>query len=103
MSLGTLLVSPLRRSLFATSFTGINIKLESPGTSWPRSLGARSFTQTCISRATHYETLGVPQNATKGQIKSSFYSVRCEARLVCFALMYRVKLAQQEISPGYQS
>ncbi|KAF8604830.1 DnaJ-domain-containing protein [Ceratobasidium sp. AG-I] len=79
MSLGTLLVSPLRRSLFATSFNGINIKFEPPRANclniWSRFLGARTITQTCISRATHYETLGVPQNATKGQIKSSFYGL----------------------------
>ncbi|CEL58752.1 Chaperone protein DnaJ OS=Geobacillus kaustophilus (strain HTA426) GN=dnaJ PE=3 SV=1 [Rhizoctonia solani AG-1 IB] len=35
----------------------------------------RYFSQTCIFRTTHYETLGVPQNATKGQIKASFYNL----------------------------
>ncbi|KAG8790787.1 hypothetical protein FRC12_011012 [Ceratobasidium sp. 428] len=74
MSLGSFFVSPARRSLFATSFSGINSELGLLKICCPR-FGSRSFTCAQVTRTTHYEILGVPQNATKGQIKSSFYGL----------------------------
>ncbi|CAE6522223.1 unnamed protein product [Rhizoctonia solani] len=73
MSLGTLFVRPIRP--ITTSFSGIH------GSKIPRAVGytpaclIRCFSQSCIFRATHYETLGVPQHATRGQIKASFYNL----------------------------
>ncbi|KEP46694.1 chaperone DnaJ domain protein [Rhizoctonia solani 123E] len=71
MSLGTLLARQFRP--ITTSFSGIH------GSAIPRVVGhtciTRHFSQSFIVRASHYETLGVPQNATRGQIKSSFYSL----------------------------
>ncbi|KDN44345.1 hypothetical protein RSAG8_05609, partial [Rhizoctonia solani AG-8 WAC10335] len=72
MSLGTLFARSIRP--VTTSFSGIH------GSAIPRVVGyappclTRYFSLSCIVRATHYETLGVPQNATKGQIKASFYN-----------------------------
>ncbi|CAE6529177.1 unnamed protein product [Rhizoctonia solani] len=73
MSLGTLFARSARP--VTTSFSGIN------GSVLPRVVGytpgclVRYFSQSRISWATHYETLGVPQNATRGQIKASFYNL----------------------------
>ncbi|QRW13112.1 DnaJ domain protein [Ceratobasidium sp. AG-Ba] len=69
MLLGTFLRSPIQRSPFATAFTGISLGPRSPN------IVARSFGYAQIRRATHYDTLGVPHNATKGQIKASFYGL----------------------------
>jgi hypothetical protein len=98
----SLFVSATRRSLFATSFSGIHSAVGLKNAS-ATNLGIRSFTQTCILRATHYETLGVPHNATKGQIKSSFYSVSFAYDDCCVYLTYMLKPAQQETPSGYQS
>ncbi|ELU40830.1 DnaJ domain-containing protein [Rhizoctonia solani AG-1 IA] len=67
------LVTLLTRSSWpvTTSFSGINGNRVHGFITRSSTINFRSFSQTCIFRATHYETLGVSQNATKGQIKLS--------------------------------
>lgn len=72
LQLGALFARPLRP--LTTSFSGINISVPRIPCRSPI-YGLRQFTRASILRATHYDTLGVPRTATKGQIKSSFYNV----------------------------
>ncbi|CUA69177.1 hypothetical protein RSOLAG22IIIB_08304 [Rhizoctonia solani] len=73
MSLGTLFARPIRP--ITTSFSGIHANITPRVIGYTPNCLSRYFSQTCNVRATHYETLGVPQNATRGQIKASFYNL----------------------------